>query len=63
MAGERVNAALIESILKEAAESTASVSQEHIILMSDVLQADPVEALGMALQEDCQRNSWRQCRP
>lgn len=60
MAGGRVNAALIESILKEAAESTASVSREYIILKSDVLQADPVEALGMALQEDCQRNGWRQ---
>lgn len=59
MAGGRVNAALIESILKDAAESTASVSREYIILKSDVLQADPVEALGMALQEDCKRNGWR----
>lgn len=62
MAGGRVNAALIESILKEAAESTASVSREHIILKSDVLQADPVEALSMALLEDCKRNGWRQFR-
>jgi hypothetical protein len=60
-AGGRVNEALIKSILEKAAERTASVSREHIILRSDAKMADPKAALLAALEEDCKESGWRLC--
>lgn len=60
-AGGQVNEQVIGSILDEAGRRTASVSCEHTILRSEILQADPDAAVLGALMEDCEKNGWRPC--
>ena len=62
-ANGRVNEALIRKIFQEAAERTASVSQEHVILRSERIFSTPQKALEKALEEDCQENGWKLCDP
>ena len=57
----RVNGRVIESILEDAGKRTASVSREHMLLSTDVLQANPDAAVLAALLEDCEKNGWRPC--
>ncbi len=59
----RVDEALIRKIFQEAAERTASVSQEHVILKSERMLSNPHQALEKALEEDCQENGWKLCDP
>jgi hypothetical protein len=56
-----VNEDLIKSILADASQRTASVSQEYTVLRTDAKQSDPDAALWKALQEDCEKNGWRLC--
>lgn len=60
-AGGRVNEQVVESILDDAGKRTASVSREHTILRSEILQANPDAAVQAALLEDCEKNGWRPC--
>ena len=68
LAGEGVGSAkgeanedLIKSILADAGQRTASVSQKYTVLRTDTRQLDPDAALRKALQEDCEKNGWRLC--
>ena len=62
-ANGRVDEALIRKIFQEAAERTASISQEHVILKSEKMFSNPQKALDKALEEDCQENGWKLCDP
>jgi hypothetical protein len=55
----RLNEAVIESILVDVADKTASVSREHTVLRTDARPSNPDAALMDALQADCQKNGWR----
>ena len=63
LANGQVDENLIRRIFQQAAEKTASISQEHVILRSERRFSHPQKALEEALEEDCRENGWRLCAP
>ncbi len=57
----RMDEQSIDDILAKVSLRTPSVSQEHLILTTDVVHLDPSAAVLDALLEDCQKSGWRLC--
>lgn len=56
-----INEPVIRSIFDDAGRRTASVSRGYALLRTEVLQANPDDAVLDALREDCEKNGWRPC--
>jgi hypothetical protein len=57
----KIDEQAIDDILAKVSCRTPSVSPEHLVLTTEILNPNPSEALINALQEDCQKSGWRLC--
>jgi hypothetical protein len=60
-AQRKVNEQLLRSIFEEAANRTASISQEYDLLSIDLSSSNDTDALLDNLKDDCQKNDWKLC--
>jgi hypothetical protein len=57
----KIDAGAVKAILDDVSRTTPSISPEHCVLSTDVLQSKPEATVLDALQEDCRKCGWRLC--